>query len=175
MTVQILADPSGRLLRASPALPGALHDARAAREHGVIRTLTDVGTECCADKGHRGTEGTIRIPYRGRRENLSVGQKAANRSHAKIRALVEQAAATLRAWRLLRRLRCSTTRVTGPVRTGLCLHLTSSDRGRKELSVFRAGGTGPSEGSGCLPGNARTASAGLPTSGQHPPFDALLQ
>ncbi|MEU7384783.1 hypothetical protein AB0A91_33405, partial [Streptomyces sp. NPDC042207] len=31
------------------------------------------------------------------------------RSHAKIRALVEQAMATLKSWRLLRKLRCSTT------------------------------------------------------------------
>ena len=30
MNVQLLADPSGRLLRASPALPGAVHDIRAA-------------------------------------------------------------------------------------------------------------------------------------------------
>ncbi|CAM5642523.1 hypothetical protein SALBM217S_00448 [Streptomyces griseoloalbus] len=49
------------------------------------------------------------------------------RSHAKIRALVEQAVATLKSWRLLRRLRCSTTRVTSLVQAVLCLHLASSD------------------------------------------------
>jgi hypothetical protein len=47
----------------------------------------------------------------GRGETLSPGQKAVNRSHAKIRALVEQAMATLNTWRLLRKLRCSTTRI----------------------------------------------------------------
>jgi hypothetical protein len=36
MNVQILTDPAGRLLWASPALPGAVHDVRAAREHGII-------------------------------------------------------------------------------------------------------------------------------------------
>lgn len=36
MNVQVIADPSGRLLWASPALPGAVHDVRAAREHGII-------------------------------------------------------------------------------------------------------------------------------------------
>jgi hypothetical protein len=49
------------------------------------------------------------FPSRGRRwETLSAGQQAVNRSHAKIRTLVEQTMATLKAWRLLRKLRCST-------------------------------------------------------------------
>ncbi len=33
-------------------------------------------------------------------------------SHAKIRSLVEQAMAVLKSWRLLRKLRCSTNRIT---------------------------------------------------------------
>lgn len=45
----------------------------------------------------------------------SAGQQAVNRSHAKIRVLVEQAMATLKTWRLLRKLRCSTTRITTEV------------------------------------------------------------
>ncbi len=36
MNVQVLADPFGRLLWAPPALPGAVHDVRAAREHGIV-------------------------------------------------------------------------------------------------------------------------------------------
>ena len=36
MNVQVLADPFGRLFWASPALPGAVHDVRAAREHGIV-------------------------------------------------------------------------------------------------------------------------------------------
>lgn len=127
MNVQVLADPSGRLLWASPALPGAVHDVRAAREHGIIGALAGVGIECWADKGYRGAGGTVRIPHWGRWETLSAGQKAVNRSHAKIRALVEQAVATLKSWRLLRRLRCSTTRITSLVQAVLCLHLASSD------------------------------------------------
>jgi hypothetical protein len=51
-----------------------------------------------------------------------------NRSHAKIRALVEQAMATLKSWRLLRRLRCSTTWITSLVQAVLCLHPAGSDR-----------------------------------------------
>ncbi|CAL9493878.1 hypothetical protein SUDANB54_03277 [Streptomyces sp. enrichment culture] len=63
MNVQVLADPSGRLLWASPALPGAVHDVRAAREHGTIAALTDAGITCWADKGYRGAGGTVRVPY----------------------------------------------------------------------------------------------------------------
>ncbi|GAA2421027.1 transposase family protein [Streptomyces glaucus] len=128
MNVQVLADPSGRLLWASPALPGAVHDVRAAREHGVIRTLTDLGITCWADKGYRGAGGTVRIPYWGRWKTLSQGQKAVNRSHATIRALVEKAVATLKSWRLLRKLRCLTTRATSLVRAVIPLHSASSDR-----------------------------------------------
>lgn len=128
MNVQVLADPSGRLLWASPALPGAVHDVRAAREHGIVDMLTDASITCWADKGYRGAGGTVRVPYWGRWETLSDGQKTVNRSHAKIRALVEQAVATLKSWRLLRKLRCSTTRITSLVQAVLTLHLASSGR-----------------------------------------------
>ncbi|MFD3580430.1 transposase family protein [Streptomyces sp. NPDC058644] len=127
MNVQVIADPFGRLLWASPAMPGAAHDIRAAREHSIIDALATAGIKCWADKGYRGASGTVRIPYWGRWETLSTGQKAANRSHAKIRALGEQAIATLKSWRLLRKLRCSTTRITTLVQAVLTLHLTSSE------------------------------------------------
>ena len=91
MNVQVIADPFGRLLWVSPALPGAVHDVRAARELGIVDTLTQAGVTCWADKDYQGAKGTIRVPYRGRWEKLSAGQQAVNRSHAKIRALVEQA------------------------------------------------------------------------------------
>lgn len=127
MNVQVIADPKGRLLWASPALPGAVHDVRAAREHGVIDALAEAGIDCWADKGYQGAGGTVRVPYRGRWESLSAGQQAVNRAHAKIRALVEPAVATLKSWRLLRKLRCSTTRITSLVQAVLSLHLASSD------------------------------------------------
>ncbi|WP_413755206.1 IS5 family transposase [Streptomyces sp. MMBL 11-3] len=126
MNVQVIADPHGRLLWASPALPGAVHDIRAARTHGVIDALTDAGLACWADKGYQGAGGTVRVPFRGRRERLSAGQRAANLSHARIRALGEQAMAALKQWRLLRKLRCSTTRITETVKAVLVLHLATS-------------------------------------------------
>ncbi|MFF8963187.1 IS5 family transposase [Streptomyces globisporus] len=127
MNVQVITDPAGRLLWASPALPGAVHDIKAARSHGILDALEEAGVECWADKGYRGAGGTIRLPYWGRWETLSAGQQAVNRSHSKIRALVEQAMATLKSWRLLRKLRCSTTRITSLVQAVLTLHLTCSN------------------------------------------------
>ncbi|MER7967215.1 IS5 family transposase [Streptomyces ardesiacus] len=126
MNVQVIADPHGRLLWASSALPGAVHDIRAARTHGVIDALTDAGLACWADKGYQGAGGTVRVPFRGRRERLSAGQRAVNLSHARIRALGEQAMAALKQWRLLRKLRCSTTRITETVKAVLVLHLATS-------------------------------------------------
>ncbi|MBZ6093510.1 transposase family protein [Streptomyces olivaceus] len=127
MNMQVIADPFGRLLWASPALPGAVHDIRAARAHGILDALADAAIPCWADKAYRGAGGTVRTPYWGRWETLSAGQKAVNRSHAKIRALGEQAVGTLKSWRLLRKLRCSTTRITKLVQAVLAFHLTSSE------------------------------------------------
>uniref|UniRef100_UPI0024A9BF38 transposase family protein n=1 Tax=Streptomyces sp. CC208A TaxID=3044573 RepID=UPI0024A9BF38 len=83
MNVQVIADPFGRLLWASPALPGAVHDIRAAREHGIVDALTEADIPCWADKAYRGAGGTVRTPCWGRWEALSAGQQAVNRSHAK--------------------------------------------------------------------------------------------
>jgi DDE superfamily endonuclease/Helix-turn-helix of DDE superfamily endonuclease len=119
MNVQVI--PSGRLLWASPALPGAVHDIRAARAHGIIDALTEAGIRCWADKGYQGAGGTVRVPYRGWWEKLTAGQQAVNRSHAKIRALGERAIATLKTWRLLHKLRCATTRISDLVKAVLTL------------------------------------------------------
>jgi hypothetical protein len=72
MNVQVIADPAGRLLWASPALPGAVHDIKAARTHDIIGALEEAGVECWADKGYRGAGGTVRVPYWGRWETLSL-------------------------------------------------------------------------------------------------------
>ncbi len=125
MNVQVLADPAGRLLWTSPALPGSTHDLTAARAHGIINALTEAGIPCWADKAYRGAGGPIRVPHRGRWHNLSPGQQAVNRPHARIRALGERAVSILKAWRLLRRLRCSTTRITDLTRAVLALHLAA--------------------------------------------------
>ncbi|WP_438363664.1 transposase family protein [Streptomyces marincola] len=109
-----------------PLCPAAFHDIRAARPHGIIGTLTSANLPCCADKAYRGVGGTVRVPYWGRWEKLSAGQQAHHRSYAKIRGLGEQAVATLETWRLLRKLRCSTPRITDLVKAIPTRHLRSA-------------------------------------------------
>lgn len=58
------------LLWASPALPGAVHDILAARQHGIVDALAAVGVNCWADKANRGALGAIRTPCWGRWEAL---------------------------------------------------------------------------------------------------------
>ncbi|MFF1595009.1 transposase family protein [Streptomyces sp. NPDC058286] len=124
MNVQVLTDPFGRLLWASPALPGSTHDLTAARQHGIVEALAGAGLKCWADKAYQGAGGTIRVPFRGRR--LKRWKRRHNSSHAKIRCLGEQAMATLKGWRLLRKIRCSTNRITDIVKAVLVLHHASS-------------------------------------------------
>lgn len=126
VNVQVLADPLGRLLWASPAKPGAVHDIRAAREHGIITALTSAGIACWADKGYQGAGGTVRVPFRGRWETLSTNKQEANRSHARIRGIGEMANATLKNWRLLRKIRSCPSRATALVQAVLTLHQARS-------------------------------------------------
>lgn len=63
----VIADPLGRLLWASPALPGSAHDPTAARQHGIIEALAEAGLRCRADKAYQGAGGSVRVPFRGRR------------------------------------------------------------------------------------------------------------
>jgi hypothetical protein len=124
MNVQVLTDPFGRLLWASPALPGATHDLTAAREHGIIDALVDADLKCWADKAYQGAARNVRVPFKGRR--LKRWQRRHNTTHAKIRCAGEQAMATLKCRRLLRKLRCSTNRITAVVKTVLTLHLAAA-------------------------------------------------
>lgn len=124
MNVQVLTDPFGRLLWASPALPGATHDLTAAREHGILDALGAAGLTTYADKAYQGAGRPVRVPFRGRR--LKRWQRRYNTTHAKIRCVGEQAMAVLKGWRLLRKLRCSTNRITDIVKAVLVLHLAST-------------------------------------------------
>ncbi|GAA3014686.1 hypothetical protein JCM13580A_56870 [Streptomyces drozdowiczii] len=120
MNVQVLADPVGRLIWVSDALPGAVHDLTAARTHG-IPAADDI--MCWADKAYQGAGPAVRVPFRGK--NLRGWRRRHNRDHAKIRSLGERAMATLKCWRLLRKLRCSTTRITAVVRAVIALELAT--------------------------------------------------
>jgi hypothetical protein len=124
VNVQILADPAGRLVWASAALPGAVHDLTAARTHGLIDMLTTSDVTAFADKAYQGAGGTVRTPFKrhATRPRLSRGQKAANRAHARIRALGERAVSLLKGWKILVKLRCCPRRATAVITAILVLH-----------------------------------------------------
>ncbi|AXX31236.1 hypothetical protein KCV87_00675 [Actinosynnema pretiosum subsp. pretiosum] len=115
------APPSNRQqeARARPQAPGP------AGAGPIDDVLAEADIPCWADKDYRGASGPIRVPYRGKWHNLSPGQQAVNRSHPRIRALGERAVSTLKTWRPLRGLRCSTTRITDLTRAVLALHLAT--------------------------------------------------
>jgi hypothetical protein len=117
VNVQVIADPAGRLIWASPALPGARHDAGAAREHAIPQALAAAGATAIADTAYYGLGTSVRAPHRRSRydratgkfvrRELSTGQKAVNRAHSALRAPGERANADLKNWRILRKIRSS--------------------------------------------------------------------
>jgi transposase len=127
MNVQVISDPAGRLVWASPALPGARHDMGAARDHGIIDALREAEVKVIADNGYRGSGFEVpqrrrpKDPETGERRRLSCNQKAVNSAHASQRGPGERANAQLKAWRVLRRLRCCPRRVTDLVKAVLVL------------------------------------------------------
>lgn len=106
VNVQVLADPRGRLLWASAALPGSTHDLTAARDHGIIAALVEAGLWAYADLAYQGASPHIVVPFRRRPRRLSGNQKAVNRNRARNRAPGERAVATLKTWKILTQLRC---------------------------------------------------------------------
>ncbi|MFG3702870.1 transposase family protein, partial [Micromonospora sp. NPDC047620] len=130
VNVQVIADAAGRLVWASPALPGSIHDLTAARTHGIIEALTSADVMTFADKGYQGAHGSVRTPFKRHRfrPKLSRRQKAVNRAHAKIRARGERAIATLKTWKILVKLRCCPRRATTIVQAILVLHHVEANR-----------------------------------------------
>jgi hypothetical protein len=130
VNVQVIADAAGRLVWASPALPGSVHDLTAARAHGIIEALTSADVMTFADKGYQGARGSVRTPFKRRRfrPKLSRRQKSVNRVHAKIRARGERAIATLKTWKSLAKLRCCPRRATTIVQAILVLHHVEANR-----------------------------------------------
>ncbi|HEY8478514.1 MAG TPA: transposase family protein [Spirillospora sp.] len=123
VNIQFLTDPHGELIWASPALPGSVHDLTAARVHGIVDGLTCRAIACYADKGYVGAGGAIGTPYKRRKgRKLGKRKKLFNRHHAKVRALGERGAATLKSWHILRKARCSPDRLTAIVQAILTLH-----------------------------------------------------
>lgn len=115
MNVQVIADPAGRLVWISPAVPGARHDIAAAREHGIIDALADAGLRAIADTAYQGAGAHVVVPQRrrrldrdtGRYRDLSEAQKDVNTAHARQRGPGERINAELKNWRILRKIRSS--------------------------------------------------------------------
>ncbi len=120
VNVQVIADPVGRPVWLSPALPGARHDMGAAREHGIIDAFAETGIRAVADTAYQGADEAIRVPQRrrrldpdtGRYRPLSAAQKQVNAAHARQRGPGERVNAELKNWRILRRIRCCPTRAS---------------------------------------------------------------
>ncbi|WP_232663391.1 transposase family protein [Pseudonocardia sp. TRM90224] len=127
VNVQVLADPVGRLIWASPALPSARHDMGAAREHGLIDALHAAGVRVIADNGYRGSGSTVpqrrrpADPETGQRRRLSRNQKAVNSAHARQRGPGERPNAQLKNWKILRKIRCCPRKATVLVKAVLVL------------------------------------------------------
>ncbi|MDQ0401478.1 hypothetical protein J2S50_000027 [Streptomyces sp. DSM 40167] len=85
MDVQVIADPAGRLIWASDALPGATHDLTAARIHGIPAALAADGVKCWADKAYQGAGAAFRVPFRGK--NLRAWRRRHNRDHSPVSAV----------------------------------------------------------------------------------------
>ena len=133
VNVQLLADPAGRLVWASPALPGAIHDVRAARTHHLPQALVQADVTVSADKAYQGAGPGISVPCRSHRTNPNTGrylppsrnQRCVNAAHARLRAPGERANAQLKAWRILRQLHASPSDATDIVNAVQALILNS--------------------------------------------------
>lgn len=120
VNVQVIADPAGRPVWISPALPGARHDMGAAREHGIIDALTQAEIRAVADTAYQGGGDAIRVPQRrrrldpdtGRYRRLSALQKEVNAAHARQRGPGERVNAELKNWRILRKIRSCPSRAS---------------------------------------------------------------
>lgn len=109
MNVQVIATGDGDIVWTSGALPGSVHDSKAAWIWQIIHELQRCGLIVLADKGYHGVDGLL-SPYKGR--NKPDSQKQANRAHARLRSRGERAIAQLKSWKILQKLRCC------PHRTG---------------------------------------------------------
>jgi hypothetical protein len=83
-----------------------------------------------ADNAYRAAGPTIAVPFPRGPKPLSTTQKQVNAAHARNRGPGERAIATLKAWKLLTKLRCSPHRATAIVAAILAIE-TSCQQGRR--------------------------------------------
>ncbi len=113
VNVQVVTDPTGRLLWISPALPGRAHDLTAARTHQIIRICERQGVPVLADRAYIGAGPWVTTPVRRPpRRELTPTRRTTNRALSAARAPVERGVARLKSWRIFRRARCSPNRLS---------------------------------------------------------------
>lgn len=113
VNVQLVADPAGRLLWISPALPGRAHDLTAARTHRIIRICERQGVPVLADRAYIGAGPWVTTPLRRPPGgDLTPTQRTVNRALSAARAPVERGVARLKSWRIFRKARCSPNRMS---------------------------------------------------------------
>jgi hypothetical protein len=145
MNLQVIASPGGDILGVSGRLPGAVHDKKAEWIWGVLAELEAAGVIVLADKGYQGST-YAKIPYKGR--NKPQSQKDANRAHAQLRAPGERANAQLKAWKILRKLRCCPWKAGQLAKAIHALQIREAQPGWKGFSSRRAGVCGATSGAG---------------------------
>ena len=98
LSIQVAADDGGGLREVSAPLRGLAHDRKAFAECGWEEAL--VNTPVIADPGYQGTYATTprKKPPGG---ELSVGDKADNKTISSIRSAVERCIAHLKNWKIL--------------------------------------------------------------------------
>lgn len=120
----------GQLLWASPALPGTVHDVRAARTHGIHAALIKFAVACYADNVYRSAGPTIAVPFRRGPHPLSKAQRQVNAARARNRGPGEPAMAILKTWKLLTKLRCYPSRATAIIAAIRVLQTTEDQHKR---------------------------------------------
>ena len=118
MNVQVIADPAGRLIWASPALPGARHDMGAAREHGIVEAINTAGVQAVADTAYRAAApryacGSVAVAWISTPAATGRCPAASGRSTPRTpsrRGPGERANGELKSWKILRNIRASPSR-----------------------------------------------------------------
>ena len=112
VNVQGVIGLDGELLFLGEARCGSTHDTAAARADGIIDAAKDADVELIADLGYHGAGGTVRTPVKRKPgRGISPRDQRANREHARVRCQGERGFAQLKAFKVLRRVRISPSRI----------------------------------------------------------------
>ncbi|MFK0194515.1 transposase family protein [Kitasatospora sp. NPDC090308] len=124
VNLQVITDPTGRLVWLSRALPGRTHDLTAVRTRRIVQTCVRLRVPALADMAYTGAGGTFAVPTRRPpRKELGPAQRSLNRAHARLRYPVERGVATVKRWRIFRHARCSPNWLTSAAKAVLTLEL----------------------------------------------------